>query len=701
MPGIPAAAGMPAPRRPGASHGRGYHDRVRADDVATALGEVVAGLPGGGEVRDGQLAMAEAVARAFAEERHLVVRAGTGTGKSLGYLVPAVLAGKRVVVATATKALQDQLASKDLPLVFAGTRRRPSFAVLKGRSNYLCVQRLRESEVAGTQGSLGEEEAGGAKLGEEARRVVEWARRTTTGDRAELEIEPDPRLWASFSVAADECPGAFRCPSGGECFAEAARNRAASADVVVVNLHLLGADLASDGAVLPEHDALIVDEAHELEDVLTASLGCSIGAGRVRALAATARAALGGSTRRRRSGAGADGDGAVDQVMEAADRLERALGERAGERLRGGALGELGEAVTLLVGRIERLEAELHRAAGGAKAEGAEGASGERGQRLTRALLVAGRLREQLGTLAELGDDEVAWVEGGARPTLEVAPVDVAPVLKEKVFGERPVVLTSATVPPGLAARLGADQAQTEELDVGSPFAYQEQALLYCAAHLPDRRRPDAEAAIHDELAALVDAAGGRTLALFTSRAAMERAAQAMRQRLDWPILAQGDASKAALLEAFAAEAGACLFATMGFWQGVDVPGATLALVVIDRIPFPRPDDPLMAARRERAGPSAFRTIDLPRAASLLAQGAGRLVRSADDRGVVAVLDSRLATATYRWDLVRALPPMRRTKERAEAEAFLRTIHRDASQAERAARPSGRKARPLSSRAAR
>ena len=260
----------------------------------------------------------------------------------------------------------------------------------------------------------------------------------------------------------------------------------------------------------------------------------------------------------------------------------------------------------------------------------------------------------------------------------------------------------SATVPPGLAARLGADQARTEELDVGSPFAYQEQALLYCAAHLPDRRRPDAEAAIHDELAALVDAAGGRTLALFTSRAAMERAAEAMRKRLGWPILAQGDASKSALLEEFAAEAGACLFATMGFWQGVDVPGATLALVVIDRIPFPRPDDPLMAARRERAGPSAFRTIDLPRAASLLAQGAGRLVRSAGDRGVVAVLDSRLATASYRWDLVRALPPMRRTKERAEAEAFLRTIHRDASQAEQAGgRPKARKAPAVSSRAAR
>ena len=253
---------------------------MRADDVAGALGGVVARLPGGGDVRDGQLVMAEAVARALGEERHLVVRAGTGTGKSLAYLVPAVLSGKRVVVATATKALQDQLASKDLPQVLAGTGRRASFAVLKGRSNYLCVQRLRETEVAGSQGALGEDDAPTGTLAEEARRVAAWAARTSTGDRAELEIEPDPRLWASFSVTADECPGAFRCPSGGDCFAEAARARAAVADVVVVNLHLLGADLASDGAVLPEHDALIVDEAHELEDVLTASLGCSIGAGR-------------------------------------------------------------------------------------------------------------------------------------------------------------------------------------------------------------------------------------------------------------------------------------------------------------------------------------------------------------------------------------------------------------------------------------
>jgi ATP-dependent DNA helicase DinG len=274
-----------------------------------------------------------------------------------------------------------------------------------------------------------------------------------------------------------------------------------------------------------------------------------------------------------------------------------------------------------------------------------------------------------------------------------VAPIDVAPTLEEQVFSKLPVILTSATVPLGLAVRLGADPGQVDELDVGSPFAYEQNALLYCAAHLPDRRKPEAEAAIVEEVAALITAAGGRTLALFTSRAAMQRVADAVRSIVSCPVIAQGEQSKAALIDTFTSQPETCLFATMGFWQGVDVPGPTLALVVIDRIPFARPDDPLAAARRDRAGDAAFRLIDLPRAAGLLAQGAGRLVRTADDRGVVAVLDSRLATASYRWDLVRALPPMRRTKVRAEAEELLRAIHSDASRAERPEKRSGRPAR--------
>jgi len=629
---------------------------VASGDLERDLARVVAALPEGGEARPGQVAMATAVAAALEARRHLVVRAGTGTGKSLAYLVPAVRSGRRVVVATATKALQDQLVTKDVPLVRAGLRRPVRAAVLKGRANYLCAQRVREAGAAGVQGQLGADERGSGPLAAQARRVLAWASSTSSGDRAELDFEVDPRVWSALSVTAEECPGASRCPAGDECFAEAARAAAAEADLVVVNLHLLGADLAGGGTVLPDHDALVVDEAHELEEVLSASLGASIGAGRLRALATAARLALGPARR-------ADQE-VCDALVDLAARFEGALAPLEGQRLAPDGLGGLAEVVELAATRLERLEAALRR----------REAASETDQRAARAARAAGRLREQLVALLALGPDDVAWVAGGERPTLELAPLELAPLLAERLFARLPVVLTSATVPPGLAARLGADPDRTDELDVGSPFHYEEHALLYCAAHLPDRRRPEAAAAIAEELAFLIDAAGGRTLALFTSRAAMLEAAAAVRARVAYPVLVQGDAPKAALLAAFAAAPETCLFATMGFWQGVDVPGQTCSLVAIDRLPFSRPDDPLAAARRERAGPAAFRTVDLPRAASLLAQGAGRLVRTASDRGVVAVLDSRLATAPYRWDLVRALPPMRRTRSREEVAAFLRAL---------------------------
>jgi ATP-dependent DNA helicase DinG len=628
--------------------------------AAEALGRVTARLPGGGEVRDGQLAMADAVAEAIGTSRHLSVAAGTGTGKSLAYLVPAVLSGKHVVVATATKALQDQLADKDIPLVGAAGLRPFSSSVLKGRANYLCRQRLGESRLAGTQGVLGADDPAPGERAAQVRQIFAWAERTATGDRAELETEPDQKLWSTLSVTADECPGAFRCPSGAQCFAERARAAAQAADVVVVNLHLLGADIASDGAVLPPHDVLIVDEAHALEEIVTESLGVSIGAGRLRAVAAAARAALPGGPRARAR--------AVDDVAGLAERLEEALVGCPEERLVGGPGGDLGDVLALARARLERLEADL-----GALAGSGSGA-GDDAQPAMRAMLAAGHLRGDIDRLVGSDDDDVAWVERGARPALRVAPIDIAPTLAERLFARRTLVLTSATIPPGLGVRLGAPPDEVDVIDVGSPFAFDEHALLYCAAHLPDRRADDAERAIHDELVCLIAAAGGRTLALFTSHGAMNRAVEALRPRLAFPLLVQGDLGKTALLARFAAEPAACLFATMGFWQGVDVPGPTLSLVVIDRIPFPRPDDPLIAARRERAGRDAFATIDLPRAATLLAQGVGRLIRTASDRGVVAVLDSRLATGNYRWQLIRALPPMRRTKERRVAEEFLRSL---------------------------
>ncbi|MGD0286374.1 MAG: ATP-dependent DNA helicase [Acidimicrobiales bacterium] len=686
--------------------------------VAELLRRVVATLPAG-EVREGQVEMAEAVAKVLASGGHVAVAAGTGTGKSLAYLVPAVSSHKRVVVATATKALQDQLANKDLPLIARGLGQPVKWAVLKGRSNYLCRQRLYELERLGEQQQLDapfaealdvplDVEAFGADLseagrgarqsssaravaarqiGEEVRRLAAWAGSTASGDRAELEFEPSIPAWSSVSVTADECPGARRCPSASECFAESARARAAAADIVVVNLHLLGADLRCGGEVLPEHDALVVDEAHELEDVLAASLGVDVSPGRLRALASSARGALTAAGRRAQRGDDTAPARAVESVLGVAARFEELLAEGEDRRLPPGLGGEIGEQVTLMVDRLERLGVELRRASdasggtGGIGGQGGAGTAlgGDAAQRCLRALLGVDRCREELAACISAGGDEVVWVTGGIRPAMHSAPLDVSETMSAQVFSAMPVVLTSATLPRGLAVRMGAPSDSTAELDVGSPFAYKAHGLLYCAASLPDRRRPEAEPAIHDEIEALVLAAGGRTLALFTSRRAMTLAAEVLAGRLPWPVLVQGELPKAALLEALSSRSAACLFATMSFWQGVDVPGPALTLVIIDRIPFPRPDDPLMAARREAAGRAGFQQVDLPRAATLLAQGAGRLIRTATDRGVVAVLDPRLAKASYGPTLVKALPPMRRTRDRAEAEAFLRGIHAEAT----------------------
>ncbi len=672
-----------------------------SDLVTTTLDKVAASLPGGGESRPGQAEMARAVGRAMGSRRHLVVQAGTGTGKSLAYLVPAALAGEKVVVATATKALQDQLAGKDLPMVAGSLDSGLTFAVLKGRSNYLCVQRASEVGGAGQQLSLtagavdppdaDDALTGGddgrldaSRLGDQVRRLIRWAQDTPTGDRAELDFEPHFRAWAMVSTTARECPGAFRCPSGQECVAEEARARAAAADVVVVNTHLYGAHLASGGAVLPAHDLVVFDEAHEIEEVMTDSLGLEIGPGRFRALATGARGVIDTGT------AGAAGaESALDLLSEVGDHLQRVLRPLAGKRVPqsavtgdgGGGTAEgtggggegpgLGEVLGLATGRLERLVGLLRQAE---RQAGDDEPAPDRSRR-DRILLAAGHLSDDLARLLALGDDDVAWVDGGQRaPTLRVSPIDVGPLLSEQLWSGTTAVLTSATVPIGLVERLGLPADETDQLDVGSPFDYRHHALLYVAKLLPDRRRPESEPAIHDELEALINAAGGRTLALFTSWRAMTVALEALRPRLAFNLLAQADLPKPALIEAFRAEESACLFATLGFWQGVDLPGRTLSLVTIDRIPFPRPDDPVLQARRDLAGSGAFSAVDLPRAGTLLAQGAGRLIRSADDRGVVAVLDSRLATASYRGALLARVPPMKRTLDRAEVVAFLSDI---------------------------
>jgi ATP-dependent DNA helicase DinG len=671
-------------------------------DVAQVLASVTAALPGGGEDRPGQVAMAQAVGRAIDDQRHLVVGAGTGTGKSLAYLVPAVLSGRSVVVATATRALQDQLATKDLPLVAEALApgRSLRFAVLKGRSNYLCRQRAAEvggAEKAGLSGmALFEEDArierpdpetlDLGRLGGQLRRLIAWAETSSTGDRAELDFEPNPRAWSALSVSARECPGAFRCPSGTICFAEKAREGAAAADIVVVNTHLYATHIASDGAVLPEHDVVVLDEAHAVEDVISEALGVEITPGRLRAVAQAGRGLV-----RSDSGRAADG------VAEVADRLEAVLAPLAGRRvLRPAQTGtpkgdveseELAAVLELARGRLDLLAGALRRAESEAAGEpaGAKGADLDEGARRNRALLALGQLSEEVWRIATPGDEQVAWVEAsgplGRFPTLRAAPIEVGPLLAQRLWPNVTAVLTSATVPPLLEARLGLPPGRTDRLEVGSPFPFETCALLYCAKHLPDPRRPGARQALHEELGALITAAGGRTLALFTSWRAMHEAADALRPILPFEILAQGDKPKVKLLEAFSSDHAACLFATMSFWQGVDVPGPTLSLVALDRLPFSRPDDPLLQARRDRAGDAAFRVVDLPRAATLLAQGAGRLIRSSTDKGVVAVLDSRLATAGYRSVLLGALPPMRRTIDHDEVVAFLRAVARGADPA--------------------
>jgi len=711
----------------------------RPKTIADLLRETASELPRGGEERPGQVEMAEAVERAISGRRHLVVQAGTGTGKSLAYLIPALRAGRTVVVATATKALQDQLATKDLP--FLASLRPPgsfSFAVLKGRSNYLCRQRISETglttktqavpvvqtfaeafapdaperaglEAAPSPAVVTTEPAGRSSgLAEQVKQLAEWSEISPTGDRSELDFEPDARAWAAVSVGPRECPGAYRCPSGSACFTEQARSRAAAADIVVVNTHLYATHVASGGVVLPEHDVVIFDEAHEVEDVMTAGLGVELTAGRIRAFVQVARPLV-----------GREDTATLDGLMDVADNLEQTLQPLAGNRVliqanavrpngaganakrsftgadsldgepagfgfelspqtraaprpSGFADGAgLSQLLALTDSRLAAAVQALRRADRPELGNGDVDSSARR----SRALQTATHLTTDVRALVTADSDQVAWVEssgpGGRQVTLRLAPIDIGPVLAERLWPNVTAVLTSATIPPLAEGRLGLPPEKTDRLDVASPFPYRERAMLYCATTLPDRRSAGAETAIADELETLIKAAGGRTLALFTSWRAMTETYNRLKLVLDFPLYAQGDLPKTKLLEAFSAEEAACLFATVSFWQGVDVPGRTLTLVAVDRLPFARPDDPLIQARRERAGDRAFSLIDLPRAATLLAQGAGRLIRSADDTGVVAVLDRRLATASYGRVLRASLPPMRWTTDQRIVVDFL------------------------------
>ena len=621
-----------------------------AESALEALAVVTAALPAA-EERPGQQVMAASVEQAIRVGRHLIVQAGTGTGKTMGYLVPAVLAGGSTVIATATKALQDQLANKDLPFLDAHLGQPFEWAVLKGRSNYICMQRVRELQSSDSGQLEIEEFAATTKV--EIKRLCEWSGTTNTGDQADLSWSPGERSWQAVSVSSDECPGRTRCPMGDVCFAELARARAATADVVVVNLHLYGLDVASGNMLLPEHDVVVIDEAHQLEDIMSDTVGVQISPGRFTTLAAIVRRVL-------------DDPTIVGGVAETAPALREALRPFSGERLARPFPDAIHDALVDGRGRIDAVQSALR---------AIDTEVPEAHQRKLRAQQIATRVQEHIDVALGPHEGYVAFVSGGPdHPRLEIAPLDVGPVLERGIWSKRTAILTSATLPATLAHRVGLADGAYTQIDVGSPFDYASNALLYCAMHLPDPRSPQFAAGVHDELAALIGAAGGRTLALFTSWKAMDAAAAAVKERVDVPIFTQRDLPKTALIKAFSDDEAACLFATAGFFQGVDIPGRTLSLVTIDRIPFPRPDDPLLSARRELLGAAAFGEIDLPRAAMLLAQATGRLIRTATDRGVVAVFDPRLGKAGYRWQVVSALPPMRRTRVRGEVEAFLRSI---------------------------
>jgi ATP-dependent DNA helicase DinG len=623
---------------------------IDAERALALLDLITEDLPGGGESREGQRQMVRSVAAAFTRRQHTVVEAGTGVGKSLAYLVPAVMSKKRVVIATATKNLQDQLATKDAPTVAAhasGVR----VAVLKGKSNYLC--RNRANDVGGGQLSFDDGTEVPRGVASQMRKILRWANETETGDRDELPFEIDQRAWRGLSVTPQECLGRVQCPQGQNCFAELAKDRAAESSILIVNTHLYAAHLASGAMLLPTHEYVVFDEAHEVLDIFASLLGTSLTTSRLRALAGVARSMLGPDHAER-----------SEELVAVADRLEVSLniqfddGQLTG--LREDNRRELSRANELVTGIVEALRTLT-----------TEGADAE--AKRVRALGPAVHLGNDLERVNKVRDGELLYLDRRDREiTIEISLIDVGPRLRDDLWENVTAVLTSATIPDTLPKSLGLEgDCVVEHFD--SPFDYQAHSLLYVPEQFPPRNSDGAEAAIIDELVSLITAAGGRTLALFTNRSVMNRVADAVAPRLDTEVLVQGTLSRQRIIEAFRDSAEASLFAVTSFWQGIDVPGHSLSLVTIDRLPFAVPNDPVAEARRSRSD-RPFYEVDLPRAAMLLAQGVGRLIRTSTDRGVVAVLDTRLAEASYRTSLFKKLPPMKRTRDRALVERFLREL---------------------------
>ena len=659
---------------------------MELDKVRSALGAAVFAI--NGSPRDGQIEMAEAVANALSDRHHLLVQAGTGTGKSLAYLVPALVHGKKVLVATATLALQRQLVERDLPRVKEALEkelgRSISYAVYKGVGNYLCLQKMNADD--GTADS--EVLVDISSLEKDARRLREWASKPgISGDRDDAP-DVDRRVWLANSTSGRECVGADECRFGSECFAVNAKAKAQTADIVVTNHTLLAIEIVDSHPILPERDAVILDEAHEFMDRTTQAVTEELTSGRVARAANMARRHMPGKL--------------SDAFIKAADGFAEAMDEYGQEyRARSDEERKLSELPNSLAAPVRKVKeaAEAVVAYINADSEIVDPDS------LADRARVKGAVNEIKTTaqkMMRMGEGQVLWYEP-TFSTLYLAPLAVSHVLRENLFTQTPVIATSATLTVGksfdpIARSLGIltssdsenesdeesplDPSNVQMLDVGSPFDFANQGMLYLPREIPEPGRdgPSKEALV--ELGELIDAAGGRTLALFSSWRGVEMADEHLRRvlaELPISIITQkrGD-SVGALVERFASDPTSILLGTMSLWQGVDVPGPSCTLVAIDRIPFPRPDDPVMSARAaeaDAAGGSGFMQVSLPRAALLLAQGTGRLIRSVDDRGVVAILDSRIINKRYGSILLNSMPPLWRTSDGKIVKDSLKRLH--------------------------
>jgi ATP-dependent DNA helicase DinG len=622
--------------------------------------------PGGGlasahpqyEHRPGQDEMAHAVSRVLAEGGRLMVEAGTGTGKTFAYLIPAILSGRRLVVSTGTKNLQDQIERLDLPFLAQRLGLQVSACVMKGRDNYLCRYRFADFEREPLIEARDE------------RRFIPvlsaWSRRTETGDRAEVaELPDDLRLWRDVNARADTCTGT-KCPEYDACWLTRVKRKAQQARIVVVNHHLFFADLAvrsAYGAVIPDYDTVIFDEAHLLEDVATLYFGKSVSTHQVEELARDVEKVAA------KSGGPAKGGGGAAALREAAREFylpirERLAVETGRQRFeppeRGGVDVEAEWAV--LSNALEEV------------AKASDDAVASR----------AGDLKETLDlVLRRNAPGYVYGVEarGRGNVVLQASPIEIAGLLEETLFDRlHACVLTSATLSVGASfdffkKRLGLSSA--ESLVVESPFDHARQAVLYLPKGMPEPREPTFFSRAMEEITALLEITHGRAFLLFTSHAALGRARKALEADGRWPLFVQGEGSKVALLEAFKATPRAVLLGTSSFWHGVDVPGEALSLVVVDKLPFDVPSDPIVAARIERIREdegNPFSEYQVPMAVLDLKQGLGRLLRSKGDRGVLAVLDPRLTTKGYGKTFLASLPPYPVVRTRDDASSFFRDV---------------------------